>query len=169
MRIRTVNNPLARGKPLLLLPEFCLIRWPADAEVPDPDATYPLGAARVTVSPEQAAAVRRVLLASSALDRCDAAKELPLEILRHLYSYQQVNHLVHVAERLCPEVRHHVKALAALGQPTSLHHLIAVSYGATPAEQLARWNAPVDAWDRRESARRSSRAVHREGKDPSAR
>ncbi len=85
--------------------------------------------------------MRRVLLAPDALGRCDAAAALPLEILVKVYSYQQANHMRHIAEHLCPELREHAAKLAKLGIRTSLHHLIVVSYWATAEEQLRRWNA----------------------------
>lgn len=159
VRIRSVINPIARGKPLLLLPDACLVRWRADEPVPEVGALYPSDAERLMVTSAQADAVRRVLLSADPLERCDAAKALPIRLLRRIYSYQQANHLLHVAEHLCAEIRQHVRALAELKQHTSLHHLITVSYGTTVEEQLRRWNAPLEASDRRDDARRTSRAA----------
>lgn len=159
MRIRSVNNPLARGKALLLVPDACLIRWPGNVAVPDVGAAYTYEGDRVFVTPEQAALVRRVLLAPDALDRCDAAAALQLEILVKVYSYQQANHMRHIAEHLCPELREHVTKLAKLGIRTSLHHLIVVSYGATGEEQLRRWNAHGKASEPRGEAQASRAAA----------
>ena len=161
MRIRSINNPLARGKALLLVPDACLIRWPGNVAVPDVGAAYAYDADRVFVTPEQAALVRRVLLAPDALDRCDAAAALPLEILVKVYSYQQANHMRHIAGHLCPELREHVAKIGKLGMRTSLHHLIVVSYGGTAEEQLRRWNARGNASEHGGAAREAGGAVPR--------
>jgi hypothetical protein len=113
-----------------------LLRWPKGERVPE------LGEkirARMIVlhPPDQAEALRRLLFAPRAIERCDAAKVLPRAAVLEVYSYQQANQLLYVAEHLSAEVRAHL----ATGIAASLHQLIAVAYGKSPEVQRKRWNA----------------------------
>lgn len=134
MLILSISNPIAQGKPLLLLPSCDLVRWPKGIELPTVGTPY-RGAA-ITFTGEALARIRLVLFSPIALDRCDAAVDLPLHLLSQVYSYPQAKHLHHVARHLCPELRQHIKA----GHAASLFRLLVVAYGETPAEQLKRWN-----------------------------
>lgn len=134
MLIRSISNPIAQGKPLLLLPSCDLVRWPKGAELPAVGTPY-RGTA-VTFAGDALEQIRRVLFSPRALERCDAALAIPLHVLSQVYSYPQAKHLHHVARNLCPELRKHIAA----GHAASLFRLLVVAHGDTPEEQVKRWN-----------------------------
>jgi len=135
--LRAIHNPLSQGKALLLGPSMTLLRWPKGEPVPEPGRHIE---ARMVVLPaDQAEALRRLLFSKSAIERCDAAKSLPRSAVLEVYSYQQTNQLLYVAEHLSAEIRAHVAT--GPGIAASLHQLIAVAYGKSPEIQRRRWNA----------------------------
>lgn len=136
--LRAIHNPLAQGKALLLAPSMTLLRWPKGEPVPEPGGRV-LARLVVVHPPNQAEALRRLLFSKSAIERCDAAKVLPRSVLFEVYSYQQANQLLYVAEHLSAEMRAHVATGAGIA--ASLHQLIAVAYGKDPEVQRKRWNA----------------------------
>lgn len=139
MLIRSISNPIAHGKPLLLLPSCELVRWPKGTELPAVGTPY-RGAA-LTFTGEALERLRRVLFSPVPLERCDAAEAIPLHVLAGIYSSMMARHFHAVARHLCPEIRRHIQA----GQGASLHRLVLVVYAKTPAEQVKRWNESTRA------------------------
>lgn len=134
MLIRSICNPIAQGKPLLLLPSCELVRWPKGTALPTVGTPY-RGAA-LTFTGEALERLRLVLFSPNALERCDAALALPLHVLATVYTPMMARHFHRVARHLCPAIRAHIQA----GNAASLHRLVLVAYGGSPAEQLQRWN-----------------------------
>jgi hypothetical protein len=139
MLIRSISNPIAQGKPLLLLPSCDLVRWPKATELPTVGTPY-RGTA-LTFTGEALERLRRVLFSPHALERCDAALSIQLHVVAQIYSPMMARHFHRVARHLCPEIRAHIQA----GHAASLHRLVLVAYGSTPAEQVQRWNESMRA------------------------
>jgi hypothetical protein len=135
-RIHVISQPLARGESLLLAPSHRLVRWPDLAYPPEVGAVYQ--GKTITVTSEADETIRQVLLCADPLERCDAAKALPLYVLAQVYSYPQAKNMLRVADSLCAEVRRRY-----LNFPVSLRRLFYVAYGQSPAEQMDRWNQSV--------------------------
>lgn len=135
--LRALHNPLAQGKALLLGPSMTLLRWPKGEPVPELGGRV-LARQVVLHQPDQVDALRRLLFAKGAIERCDAAKALPRSVVLEVYSYQQANQLLYVAEHLSAELRANI---TERGLAASLHQLIAVAYGKSPEVQRKRWNA----------------------------
>jgi hypothetical protein len=139
MLIRSISNPTAQGKPLLLLPSCELVRWPKGTELPAVGTPY-RGAA-LTFTGDALERLRRVLFSPVPLERCDAALSIQIHVVAQIYSPMMARHLHRVARHLCPEIRAHIQA----GNAASLHRLVLVAYGSTPAEQVKRWNESMRA------------------------
>lgn len=123
-RVQTIHNPVLRGKPLLLLPEGLLVRWPDRVPMPGIGDWF-MGTA-VTVPPQVHETVLALLFGSSALVRCDAAKRLARNkehrkrILSRVYSRPYVQQMLASVERIEPDVR---EQLEAEGESVSIRRL----------------------------------------------
>lgn len=131
-RVQIIHNPTLKGKPLLLLPEGLLVRWPE--RVPTPQIGDLVMGTAVTVPLQVRDAVMTVLFSASPLARCDAAKRLAQNkehrrrILSRLFSASLVQKMVTSADRLDPEVRAQIEAM---GDVVALRQVFKVAYAPT--------------------------------------
>jgi hypothetical protein len=134
--IADIHNPLAEGPALLLLPEATLLRWPGCMNPPPRGAPYSGTVVDVSEKPDRerlAELLKTVVCARDQLARCDAARDLPNGLLVRFYSYQMVNQMQNVAQKILPEVRERLKE-----KPVSLYALTRAAYARTATGQLRR-------------------------------
>lgn len=132
VHVQKINNPVLRGKPLLLLPEGLLVRWPDRVPMPEVGATFQ-GTA-VTVPAHLREVVMALLFGASPLARCDAARRLAQNkqhrrrILSQIFSRSYVQQAVASAERIEPAMR---KELEAMGGVVPLRQVFRVACSPT--------------------------------------
>lgn len=130
--VQKINNPVLRGRPLLLLPEGLLVRWPD--RVPMPEVGDWFEGTAVTVPVHLRDVVMALLFGTSALARCDAAKRIAQNkehrrrILSRIYSRSYVQQALASAQRIEPAVREH---LEAMGDIVPLRQVFKVAYSPT--------------------------------------
>jgi hypothetical protein len=123
-RIQNIHNPLLRGRPLLLLSEGLLVRWPARTTHPAMGAIY--AGRTIEIPPELRETVLILLFGDSPFARFDAAQRLAeikgarQQILLRIYSKGYVQQLLASAARIPAGER---AALEATGKRVSVHYL----------------------------------------------
>src|SRR5690348_7300875 len=107
-RIERIHIPPLRGKPLVLLPEGILVRWPD--RTPAPHIGDEVAVATAHVPRDLRDDVWLVLFGQHALARCDAAKRLSerksgRRLLTQILSRSSMQKMLAAASRLAPELR----------------------------------------------------------------
>jgi len=141
MIIRSIDDPLVEGDPLLLLPEGVLKRWPEGEPRPRIGERF-VGRAIHVSHPEHQDGISRVLR-GNILERCEAAARLPRRIVTELYSAPQVRNMRRVDRNLCPSLKEHVAGLLSRDIKVPIRVLIKVAARRNEAEQWAEWRASL--------------------------
>ncbi len=141
--VQRIHNPVLKGKPLLILPEGLLVRWPERVPLPLIGAEY--SGAIVRVPPPLREQVLTVLFGPTTLERCDAAKRLAANkvhrrtILARLFSRSYLHKMLASAERLPPEER---QQLTAQGKRLSIRGLLQAGSSTVHAQPQGEGEAP---------------------------
>ncbi|HSN99571.1 MAG TPA: hypothetical protein VLS89_14855 [Candidatus Nanopelagicales bacterium] len=140
MKINIIDR-LAEGRPLLLVPEGLLLRWPRDRALPE--VGDPFEGQTIRLARPDHLRYLVTLLHGNALERCDAAQRLPPDLVITVYSRSMANNMRRVARDMTPGLRAHIRALLQDGCRVSTRQLIAAVSVRTEADQLDRWNRIV--------------------------
>lgn len=135
-RVESIHNPTLKGKPLLLLPEGMLVRWPE--RTPMPEVGHDFAGTAVVVPLYVREAVMTVLFSPDPVARCEAAgrlaenKEHRRRILNRLFGDSLVQKMVTSAERLDSELR---AQIAEMGHAVSLRQVFKLAYARSPKKR----------------------------------
>jgi len=138
MKINVIDRPV-EGSPVLLIPEGILLRWPRDE--PLPEIGEPFEGKTIRLRRPEHLEVLLDLLRGNAVERCEAAFKLPMDVVRIFYSSSLANNMRRVARKMTPELRNHVLSMIESGHRVSTKQLITVIGACTKSGQLQRWNA----------------------------
>jgi hypothetical protein len=141
MVIRGIDDPLAEGDPVLLLPEGLLKRWPRGEPLPQIGDKFE--GTTIHVSRQEHRDAIAVLLRGNILERCEAVERLPPRLVAAFYSASQARNMRRVARNLCPSLREHATTLLSRGIKVSSKVLIKVAARRSEPDQWAEWRSSL--------------------------